>query len=280
MIHDRPLPTALLLACFVPVAFALALVAAREVGGPDLVPEVRITLFLVVVCTLQAALIARALRGVAAQRAQTRSVADALAALERAERALAAQAHLTARAGPTGPEQVLPTRRGVSIAAWAIVALLATGGVVIATQVAPAPPDLVHFHPAIAVFANGQRVDLSDPAFDLSQRRFMGAHLHAPEGEILHVEGGEGVTLGEFFERTLGGVISADELRVGEFSFHANATHRVRLFVAASEAPFVERHDPARHAFGPEDRILVTLTDGATVAQEWASVAMPGPILL
>ena len=53
----------------------------------------------------------------------------------------------------------------------------------------PSPPETMHIHAAFALFVHGERIEYTDPAFDLAARHYLRAHLHHPDGDIIHIEG-------------------------------------------------------------------------------------------
>lgn len=194
--------------------------------------------------------------------------AEAVATLERAARLIGeAEARADAPARP-------PRRRALGMLAVGVAFLVACGALwAVAARDAQAPA--IHEHARFAVFVDGERLDYGQPAYDLSARGVMRGHLHAPDGETLHVEGAPGLAFGAFFHDTLMG-----RLEPGRVTLDAGHGGRalegvpVRLLVAHGDAgAWSTAADPAAYEPRDGDRILLVVGAAPGVLPAWAADA-------
>ncbi|HSG50043.1 MAG TPA: hypothetical protein VLA43_19620 [Longimicrobiales bacterium] len=174
--------------------------------------------------------------------------------------------------------------RGVAVAAVVVLVALA-GAAGWALNGLPEAPEQVHLHAAFAVYVDGERVEFTDPYFDLGRSGFLRAHLHAPDQDIMHVEGEPGLTLEEFFRLSLRaeldqGALRLDEEVHGGLTVVDNATHPLRLFVAPDGGGAWSQvlHVPG-YVMHDRDRILLTYGNatGAELEAQFASVSRSFP---
>ena len=258
---------ALLAALALAGPLALLLLEALRVGGAWdawASPAPRVVLAL-----LAAGSVAAVVGLLARRPAPGADVAEARALHDEAVRALQEAARLLAQApAPAPPER--PLRRAWWGAGVALAFLVACGA--LWTLAAPAAPtsENVHEHARFALYVDGERVEYSGEAFDLAQRGFLRGHLHAPDGETIHVEGRPGLTLGEFFERTL-----EARLEPGRVTLHDGRAFDapVRLYVGGASGGWREAWDAA--AFEPRDghRLLVVVGGPPAALPAWAADA-------
>lgn len=129
-----------------------------------------------------------------------RDVRKAIEAVARAEQMLESHAaRLASGARSTS------SRPGWAVVASAFVfgALLMGAGWVLAANAPWSSEPPIHIHATFAVFAEGERIAFSDAHYDLSARRYLHAHLHAPNQDVLHIEGPGRLSLQQIFARGL-----------------------------------------------------------------------------
>ena len=196
-------------------------------------------------------------------------LAEARAHHDEALRALQEAARLADAAPPAAA-----ARRGPRRAWWGLgvglAFLVACGALWTLAAPAAQPPASIHEHARLAVFVDGARVDYSGEAFDLAQRGFLRGHLHAPDGETLHVEGPPGLTLGEFFARSLGGSLEGDRVTLHDGrAFDAP----VRLLVSEAGGAWREVPDAAAHEPRDGHRLLLVVGAAPEALPAWAADA-------
>ncbi len=180
-----------------------------------------------------------------------------------------------------------PERRAVP---WLPVVLLSivlafSGVVGFAFLTAPEPVEDVHLHAAFAVFVEGERVNFTDPAFDLQNSGFLRAHMHNPDQDSMHIEGAPGLTLSEFFWLSLGSELHQGRLRLNVpvhdgVVYEDSENMTLRVFVAPNGS-----HNWARlphidgYVMRDHDRILVTYgnAEGDALLAELSAVATTFP---
>jgi hypothetical protein len=290
------LPAAMWVAVLLPSMLAAVLEVSRELGGPAAPVGAATLALLWLFTTLPMAAMAVGLRGLAARAGggSPPEVQAALEAVARAEQVAArsaqAQAQLQAllleRSAPQDPGDKVPrgaARRSALLAAGlGAVFVLAAVGLAGVFAGPAAAPRAVHIHPAFAVFADGARVGYDDPAFDLTQRRVLRAHLHTGDGYpgVMHIEGGPGLTLAAFFRDGLGAELTEqrlvlDEVVHGGARYEENTTHRLRLFVQPAGGTWAEVKPIVGYVPRDHDRLLVSFGDERGAALEAQKAAVP-----
>lgn len=257
------------------------LLAWAGAGGPafPLTPAVGIALWLLL--TLPPALAVMALRGRAAP-SHEREIRDALAAIERAERLM--DAHAVRLASVSASAGGRPGWAAVG-GAFALGALLMGAGWVLAAHAPWSSEPPIHIHATIAVFDGSERIAFSDAYYDLSARRYLHAHLHAPNQDVIHVEGPGPLALERIFARGLDATLGPEGLVLHgpvhqERALLSNATHAWRLQVAPAGGDVWE--DVARPwAYVPadHDRLLLVLAGpGEDLESKRAAVSRVFPV--
>ncbi|HWH09465.1 MAG TPA: hypothetical protein VNX21_09720 [Candidatus Thermoplasmatota archaeon] len=259
------------MAAAAPVAL-LAAEAARLASGWDWSASLpaRVALGVLALASLAAALVGpRRLEGRDLEEARALH-AEATAAFDRAARALESAEALQAKAARPRPLRWRPAL----LAAIPLAFLLAAGGLW-AVAFPGAEAQAVHEHARFAVYVEGERLDYGLPVFDLAARGDLRGHLHAPDGETLHVEGPPGLTFGAFFERTLLGELGPGRVRLdaeahGGRAFDAEQGVPIRLLVSPRGEVWREALDPAAHAPRDGDRILLVVGRAPETLPPWA----------
>lgn len=297
MERPSPLPTLVWVAVLLPSMLVALFEVSRELGGPAAPVDVGVLAVLWAFTTLPLAAFALGLRRTLARGSGPGAPPEIQAALEavvRAEqlasRAWTSQARLDAlvrqgaQAAAVPPDMVprAAARRTTLLACGLVAVFLLAAGALGAVFTAPVEGRPVHIHAAFAVWADGEHVEFTDPAFDLARRGVVRAHLHVADGYpgILHIEGKPGLTLGEFFRDAVGATLTEEGLVLdvevhGGRSYQENETHRLRLLVAPGGGEGWSEVKPVA-SFVPRDgdRILLSFgaERGAALAAQEASV--------
>lgn len=187
----------------------------------------------------------------------------------------------TAQAQPLAPPRRLP---------WVPVLLISIGlafsGIVtFAVVTAPEPSEFVHLHATFAVFANGERINFTDPAFDLQSSGYLRAHMHNPDPASMHIEGEPGLTLSEFFQLALASEISRDSMTLhpevhGGVTYTSEGNQTLRVFVAPNGGnQWTQLPHVSDYVMRDLDRILITYgnASGEELAAQFATVPTEFP---
>lgn len=150
----------------------------------------------------------------------------------------------------------------------------------------PNVAEVPHNHASLAVFVNGDRVNYSGAAFDLAARQYLAAHLHAPNQDILHLEGRIRITISDIFARALASSISHNALRLDKIehsgeTFVSNETHHLSMYVSpAFSDGWVRVRDIPSYEPRQKDRLLVTygVFDQEALEREFAAVSTDFPL--
>ncbi|HVL86976.1 MAG TPA: hypothetical protein VM681_03060 [Candidatus Thermoplasmatota archaeon] len=191
-------------------------------------------------------------------------------------------------------------KKALKIAAI-VVALAAVGAVAWwAATNAPSGPRFAHEHPALAIFVDGERINLRDPVYDYGRTQDLRSHMHVTEpdgGSTWHIEGNfrggiPDITMASALER-LGILLRSGHLRMNPDAAHGpievrdggNAT--LRLFYARI-LPDRTYGDPPNWApvedyvnFVPRHGYRILVTFGNQTGEELAAMltaAMNPPI--
>lgn len=140
----------------------------------------------------------------------------------------------------------------------------------------------VHVHAAYALYVDDERLRFKDASFDISSRGYMRAHLHAPDDEIIHVEGPPGTTLADFLANTLairfedGGMRLDDAVHRGRWV--SLEERSVRVYVAPEAGNWSAAPQGLSYAPRDHDRILILVGGAeATDREKQATVATEFP---
>ena len=199
---------ALLAAAVSPSVVLGGLLAWSFAGGPAFPLPAAWAAPLWLVLTLPAALAFYASRRTVGPD-QEREIRQALAAVERAEKMM--EAHAARLASVSAATSSRPGWVAVG-GAFALGAVLMGAGWVLAANAPWSSDPPIHIHATFAVFADGERIAFTDDYYDLSARRYLHAHLHAPNQDVIHIEGPGRLTLAEIFARGLDASFDAEGL--------------------------------------------------------------------
>lgn len=270
-------------AAAVPLILTLAYLALWRLGAPLPRPDLGATLLAAGSSAAVAVLVWAGLRASLARvEGNDRAVAAALRDVAEAERLLrAAPPALPSDAAPATRRRSHGTLRGFLLGAAAATLLLGSAW---AFAAAPRDEVLIHHHAAWALFVDGERVDYTGVAYDLSSTGFLRGHLHSPDQDILHIEGTPGLTLADFVRGSLGGELTDKSIRLdpghggGEHRNEGNRT--LRLFVA-HDGGGVWSEQASIASYRPRDRDRLLLTfgtlDEATLREQLAVVSARFP---
>lgn len=271
-------------AALAPTLLVLGLEIVRELGYALPPVDLAVVAFLWAITTLPLILLAIGLARQAPPGAgSVEDVKAAMEAVSRAERVAVANAQSVARieqllaqqaAGAPGsgggaaaatavPAIARVSRGRLAMAAVVVLAILVTGGFAYTIARVATTPDEVHIHPTFAVYVDGERIDFTSPLFDLAARGVLSAHLHAPDGATMHVEGQPGQTLGEFFRDALAANLTDTRLQLDNLVHEGRILNDgkggdLRLHVAGRDEPWREVVDVDGYVPRDGDRILLT----------------------
>ena len=117
----------------------------------------------------------------------------------------------------------------------------------------------IHYHADFAIFINGQRLDLSGPAYaeennacnlDSQSSPTSRAHLHEPHASVVHVHD-QAVTWGHFLAN-LGFSLDNDRLRTRDRVFESNRPDNLRFILNDQPIQFLKNR-----VIGRNDRLLI-----------------------
>lgn len=244
----------------------------------DLAPGLLGALWLAVTAPL--ALLAWRIHRGGEERGSPREIEAAVQALTRAEALVTAQARLVAEmqgklaVSGAGSAPASSVTRTQALLLIAIPLLLVIAGGAYALLAVPPPLDPIHIHATFHLYADGERVRFEDPAFDLTTRGFLEAHVHVGEPDVLHIEGPPGAPLDTILRFALGVDLAADRILLDDAvhngtRLEAGAVAPIRLFVATPHETWHE--SDARAAYVPADRDRLLLTFGALSGEDLAA---------
>jgi hypothetical protein len=259
-----------------PLVLTLAYLALWQLGAPLPGPDRGATILAVASSAAVAALVWAGLRSSLARvEGNDPAVAAALRAVADAER------RLREAPPPSGPARAGGGLRFFLLGAAAATLLLGSAW---AFAAAPRDEALVHHHAAWALFVDGERVNYTGVAYDLSSTGFVRGHLHSPNQDILHIEGTPGLTLADFVRGSLGGELTDTSIRLDAGhggAVHAKSGNRtLQLFVAHDGGgAWVEQARIASYRPRDHDRILLTfgVPDEAALREQLGQVGFRFP---
>lgn len=290
-----------------PTLLVAFLVGMHQVGGPKLGDPATL-LLLWLFGTVPVALFAIGVRGMRLGSGAEQDVQSAMAALARADQVamqsgqalqrveafLAAKAaeRKAASAGAAMPIAVSTGGRRGFIALASLVFLVGAGGLGAVFAYASIE-DPIHEHAAFAVYVDGERISFESDAFDFGTTGFMRGHVHVQnradtpyhDGQIIHIEGEPGLTLREFFEKSLKSELGIRSLKLDDAVHGGRLLQEkdgatLQLWVAAPDADGTTGDgwrlvdDPPDYVPRDQERLLLTFGKNSPgeLATMWQSV--------